>query len=280
MRIILHMMIYPSIYHLDGFIKEIITFPDLLFFAANSEMLTEFNKIILLNHKGMYLTYDTTFCLGDFYVSIIVFRHILFKKDPIIPLAFMVHDRKFQNVHMKFLQMISVHVPNIQKMKVPFVSDREPGILNAIKIVLPECPLLICWNHVKRDAKFWLRKHGSTTEEWQVYREHLNDILRSETEEEFNQIIAEHSQAWPEEFLTYFNIHLKKSIQEHASAWILISLDLYNPNSGITNNVAESFNKVLKEIQKWKEIKCDEFAASVYELQRYIFLKSNEDTAI
>ena len=260
-------------YHLDGFIKEIITFPDLLFFAGNSEMLCEFNKLVLLNHKGMYLTYDTTFCLGDFYVSIIVFRHILFKKDPLIPLAFMVHDRKFQNVHKKFLQMISIHVPNIQKMKVPFVSDREPGILNAIKIVLPECPLLICWNHVKRDARFWLLNHGSTAKDRQVYRDHLNDILKSETEEDFDQTIEEHSRAWSEPFLTYFNTYLKKSIKEHASAWILISLELYNPSSGITNNVAESFNKVLKEIQDWKEIKCDEFAASVYELQRYYYFE-------
>ena len=95
-------------HHLDGFIKEIITYPYLIFVAGISELLNEFNKLALLNHKGLFCTYDTTFCLGDFYVTIITFQHGLFKKEPIIPLAFMVHDRKFQKAHEKFLQHIYI----------------------------------------------------------------------------------------------------------------------------------------------------------------------------
>jgi len=41
------------------------------------------------------LSYDTTFQLGDFYVSVLCFRHTLFKEAPVIPAAFLVHERKF-----------------------------------------------------------------------------------------------------------------------------------------------------------------------------------------
>ena len=37
------------------------------------------------------LSYDTTFQLGDFYVSTLAFWHTLFKEAPVIPVAFLIH---------------------------------------------------------------------------------------------------------------------------------------------------------------------------------------------
>ena len=95
-------------HELPDFIKDIVLFPYLLSYVMNSEILQEFNKLLLIqNVNGMYITYDTTFCLGDFFVSVLVFRHIIFKTDPAIPLGFMIHHRKFQEPHERFLRIIS-----------------------------------------------------------------------------------------------------------------------------------------------------------------------------
>ena len=35
--------------------------------------------------------------------------------------------------------------------------------------------------------------------------------------------------------------------------WALLLLDLYDPYSGITNNICESMNAFLKDLVDWKE---------------------------
>jgi len=51
--------------------------------------------------------------------------------------------------------------------------------------------------------------------------------------------------------------------------WVLQPLNLYNPYSGVTNNQSESFNKVIKEFQSWKEAPLDSFVLAMYQLQVY-----------
>jgi hypothetical protein len=92
-------------HELDGFIMEIVLLPDLTFYAGKPAILQEFNRMLELETDGdkLYCTYDTTFNMGDFYVTPIVFRHILFESAPAVPLCFMVHQRKFQSLHEQFL---------------------------------------------------------------------------------------------------------------------------------------------------------------------------------
>ena len=71
------------------------------------------------------LAYDTTFQLGDFYVSPILFRHIYFIGSPIIPLAFLVHDQKYQVSHEKLFSKLATKIPNLKKKKVPIIIDNE-----------------------------------------------------------------------------------------------------------------------------------------------------------
>jgi len=38
------------------------------------------------------LSYDTSFCLGDFYLSPLLFRHTDFEPAPVVPLAYLLHE--------------------------------------------------------------------------------------------------------------------------------------------------------------------------------------------
>ena len=108
-------------------------------------MITQFNQLVdVKSAEQLFLSYDTTFNLGDCYVSAIGFKHTLFKETPLVPLAFVIHDRKFGSVHEHFFSFIKSAIPKISKKKIPIVIDREPCIRKAIQTILPDCPVLLC----------------------------------------------------------------------------------------------------------------------------------------
>ena len=125
-------------YHLDGFVSEITVYPDLLTIFALPEMISTFTELIQSNlDTPVCLVYDTTFNLGDFYVSPLVFRHELFENTPWIPLAFLVHDRKLQKCHNRLFEFIAEKIPALKSRKIPFVTDREPALTRAVETYFP-----------------------------------------------------------------------------------------------------------------------------------------------
>ena len=45
---------------------------------------------------------DTTFQLGDFYLTCISLRHVVLEEEAVIPVAYMTHERKFMKNHKIF----------------------------------------------------------------------------------------------------------------------------------------------------------------------------------
>lgn len=67
---------YELTIDMPNFIHTIRTHPDLVCICGHSAILEEFDRVLLLDsHQPQLLSYDTTFQLGDFYVSIFCFRH-------------------------------------------------------------------------------------------------------------------------------------------------------------------------------------------------------------
>ena len=56
------------------------------------EIVNELDRVLVLDTSSQLLSYDTTFKLGDFYVSPLIFRHTLFKETPCIPAMFLIHE--------------------------------------------------------------------------------------------------------------------------------------------------------------------------------------------
>lgn len=116
-------------YHLEGFVAEITVFPDLLTIFALPEIVNTFVELLQSNaNTPVCLVYDTTFNLGDFYVSPLVFKHVLFEGTPWIPLAFLIHDRKLQKCHNRFFEFLADRIPLLKSKKIPFVTDKEPAL--------------------------------------------------------------------------------------------------------------------------------------------------------
>ena len=69
--------VHELAYNLDDFIYKIVTFPDLIIICGLKVVVQELNRVILAATRiPVVLSYDTTFQLGNFYVSPLLFRHV------------------------------------------------------------------------------------------------------------------------------------------------------------------------------------------------------------
>ncbi len=63
-------------FDLGGFVKVIMTYPDMIVVCGHEKLLIELNNLLQIESiQPQLLSYDTTFQLGDFYLSPLLFRH-------------------------------------------------------------------------------------------------------------------------------------------------------------------------------------------------------------
>ena len=114
-------------YHFPDTIWKIDLYPDMACVLGIKDVMDELNTI-LETKQGTVLSYDTTFELGDFYVSPLVFPHTVFDSEPVVSVAFLIQDRKFPAVHEIFFNVLKSKVPNLCKKKFVVVMDMERSL--------------------------------------------------------------------------------------------------------------------------------------------------------
>ena len=80
----------------NQFTHVIHTFPNVVVICGHSLMLDKLEKVLYFDTIEQCLSNDTTFQLGDLYVSALIFRHIIFRENPCMPALFLIHERRFQ----------------------------------------------------------------------------------------------------------------------------------------------------------------------------------------
>ena len=274
---------------LDGFIVKIIIYPDLLVICGSSTMTSEMGKILQFPTKGIQLlSYDTTFKLGDFYLSSFLFRHTAFVQSPVLPALFLIHENKSQIVHEEFMKYVGKILPPDMN-PVPIVTDNEPAICNAIDLKLQKLVRIRCWNHTINAAKLWLKQHGATSSELPVYMSDLRELFHQPSKEAYLKELDIRKSKWSYPFVEYYeskihpevglycdvthcvHYYVYTQVTSSLGRWILQELGVYSPFSGVTTNQSESFNAVLKRLQNWREVPLDAIVLSLYHLQVYYF---------
>ncbi len=108
-----------------------------------NQLLKEVESILNTDSQlPQLLSYDTTFQLGDFNVSPLLCRQVIFKNSPVMPVLFLIHERKFQEVHQVFMQHVAKNLPSLVEGGKKLVPDEEVGICqvknlnNAIIIIV------------------------------------------------------------------------------------------------------------------------------------------------
>ena len=132
-------------YDLNGFVKVMTTYPDLVIICGLTELINELDMVLQLeSERPQLLSCNTTFQLGDFYLSPLLFRHTLFSNSPVITALFLIHERKFQSVHEVFFKYLHDSVPTLvrEKLAIPIVTDEEVAI-NMVSLYFYNYYLLI-----------------------------------------------------------------------------------------------------------------------------------------
>ena len=263
-----------NVYQLDeqlgDFICHFTVLPELVVCVGLPEILQELDKLGK-REDTLVLSYDTTFNLGDFYVSVLTMRHSLFVSDPVLPVAFMVHDKKLEGNHRQFLKVLSDKCPKLRKYKPVVITDREKAITNAFQEEWPWARQVFCWNHFLSDIKYWLKKHDGKTGDCQAYRKHVKELLMCETQNEYHDVRDRLKIQWSQAFLDYFLLELEPAILSSTGRWVLERLNLYTSDSGITTNASESFNAVIKRVVDRKEVALDNMVLILFYLQNFFY---------
>ena len=204
-------------YDLEMFIHKIVTHPDLIVICGLHPMLKDIDRLLSIV-DGQLLSYDTTFQLGDFYVSPLLFRNILFSKSPVMPVAFLLHERKLKHSHEEMMKFIAREIPSLVNGKsiIPMVTDDEKAF-EVIESNLPRVRRLLCWNHIISCAKLWLRQHGATSTEVPVYISDIRDLLHQQSTSEYGCQLESLRKKWSEPFYIYYMKELDNKVSFYYS---------------------------------------------------------------
>ena len=145
--------IHEIAYDLPDFVWTIQTYPDVIVVCGMKDIMDQMDRILQIESQSKQLfSYDTTFNIGDFFVSPLLFRHTIFKESPVIPGLFLIHERKLQKKHEILFEMAAIKVSALTQRVFPIVTDEEKGIVNAIRKSLP--------NSIRLNRSFSFRKLG------------------------------------------------------------------------------------------------------------------------
>ncbi|EFX60896.1 hypothetical protein DAPPUDRAFT_275060 [Daphnia pulex] len=123
-----------------NFMRKFEVFPDVKYACTHFGMVEEFEK--LLNREdipAIIVECDTTFNIGNYFVTWVTFRHTEFydlpdNPMPTVGLACMIHTKKLQSSHEYFWNMLKDEIPSLQTAKnVLICTDEEKSIVNAIQ---------------------------------------------------------------------------------------------------------------------------------------------------
>lgn len=98
----------------SNFVKHIQTYPDFICMMYLEPLASKIMGLIDRPDLGsLGFQYDTTFKLGDIYVSVLIVRYLEFDQEPVKPFVLMMHERKTMDVHHAFFRKIAEWFPSL-----------------------------------------------------------------------------------------------------------------------------------------------------------------------
>lgn len=115
----------------------------------------------------------------------------------------------------------------------------------ALKKNFTTLSIVFCHNHILRDVEHWVKGHGGKRDDVQVLKDHVEQLIDSTSPGEFEARYHAFAQGWSEDFLCYFDQHLKSDIFENTAAFYKKLFVAFKDKTP-TNNISESMNKMIK----------------------------------
>ena len=254
-------------YEDEGFIHYIATYPDLVCIAGLEEMLVHLNAILQIVPKvEQLLSYDTTFSMGDFYVSALLFKYGILEESPVVPALFLIHERKFQSHHQHLFEILRRYCKTNLK-NVALATDMEMGILNAAEA---ETTLKVvgCWRHLKKDIERYIHENEGKRQDALEFIDNVYEILRAKSQNDIEKLTHDMKTTWNPQLKHYFEKQIEPKIEKFASPYVS-KYTKFDKFSGVTTNQSEGFNWLMKDLTNWREGPIDCVVLAFRFLQQY-----------
>lgn len=216
-----------------------------------------------------FLTIDTTFNLGNFYVTPTSYRNFLLErnrtgKNPLFLGPILVHMTRLYAAYSHLLAKLKEKEPNIDDVKAT-INDGEPGLMKALDTFPRNSIKLRCLGHFRQNIKDELKKLGIRGIQEKYFLDKIfgsvcgnvrvEGILDANDEEDFDNLLL----ACKRE-MTERELEVHPDTEPSFNNWILKHAELMKKSmtlgvrcaaslsrgDGCTSNDAESNNHALK----------------------------------
>ena len=128
-------------------------------------------------------------------------------------------------------------------------------------------------NHLLHSIKIWLRGHGATSDDVSVYISNLREMFHQPTMAEYDKLPESMVMKWSAPFHHYYKNEISPDIPAVARRAIE-PYRVYDPYSGVTSSQADSFNRVVKQLQESREAPVDCMVLALHRLQSYYLVET------
>lgn len=131
---------------------------------------------------------------------------------------------------------------------------------------MPEINNFACWNHLKKNAKFWLKDNHITSIESMEISGNLKTLLESYSQSYFEEQLSKYYEKWPLLFKNYFDKNLKMDCLTSSRFMVTAKTEKYN-NIDVTSNASETTNSVIHNLTKKRKTEISDFVETMHMLQ-------------
>ena len=252
---------------LGNIIKKFELLPYRNVVIINDDIINELIKI-QKNSGKLFLSYDTTYDVGDYYLSALVFKNTELIEEPAFIAATLMHQKRNTNAHKLLFSTILDFFPELNAVDTIIVTDRERGIVNAIKTVLTKVRHHFCQNHFVRDIDYWMNKCFHSKDDLKGYKYYVNQLLECNSDAEFNMKLSQFRVMWSQEFVDYFQSSLENDLLKNHRGKLTES-GITSFEQKLTSNMSESINAVIKRLTHSKDLKLHQSMLMIHQIHKY-----------
>ena len=268
----------------DVFVQDVKGAPFPMSVLCFNWQLNDMERFLTSNRQFSVLTVDTTFKLGQFYVTPMTYQHLMLediktKHHPVMLGPLLVHQ-KVDFPAFNYFASTLISLNKELKKVLSFGTNGDKDIVEALAHNFPYAIQLCCFLHFKKNIEHMLLELGLPSS---VSQEFLNEIFgkRSGNTQQEGLVDSSSSQDFMERlealkpvwdtcegpfapssgprFYTHFLTYQADSVQYHMRKDLRESAGLGSPPCQFTTNASESINAAIKREVEYNESAWPEF---------------------
>ena len=147
------------------------------------------------------------------------------------------------------------------------MTDNETAIINTIESETKLFPVG-CHRHLRNDIKRWMCENGVEPDKKASYIADVQELLLTDSYLGYTKLYNTSAKKWSVEFRKYFESSIRPRLDRYTK-WAIRTKCNFHPINGITNNICEGFNYLLKNLQKFREVPLNTIMLAFKMLQTY-----------